>query len=151
MKTTLTSRTKFCKFLKNFIFKSSPYDQMFAAAAQNLGSACKQPFSLTILSVEAGFLTKDLAERVGRIVKSPPQFGQVPCRIFRAQSIQNVHSNEQINASPESGVKFLAQHSQNCRISNISLFLFSLISGQNVRLTFIILIKIGMMKRANFD
>jgi hypothetical protein len=86
---------------------------MFAATAQNIGSACKQPFSLTIFSVEAGFLISDSALRDGRGVKSPPQFGQTPCRIFFTQSAQNVHSNEQIIASPESGLKFLAQHSQN--------------------------------------
>jgi len=117
-----------------------------------VNSTCKQPFSLTILSVEAGFLTKNLAERCGRRVKSPPQFGQIPCRIFSAQSAQNVHSNEQIITLPESGVKFLAQHSQNRRISNISLFLISINNLPSIfQLTFIILIKIGMMKRANFE
>jgi hypothetical protein len=77
---------------------------------------------LTILSAEAGFFTKTRAARVGRRVRSPPQFGQTPRRTFRAQSAQNVHSNEQIKASSDCGAKFFPQHSQNCRISNIFLF-----------------------------
>jgi hypothetical protein len=90
-----------------------------AVTAQTADSARKQPFSLTILSIDAGFLTSDSDERDGRRIKSPLQFGQTPCKTFRAQSAQNVHSNEQINALLESGVKFFAQHSQNWRISNI--------------------------------
>jgi hypothetical protein len=92
---------------------------MFAAIAQTVVSTCKQPFSLTILFTEAGFFTKSSARRDGRTVKLPPQFGQTPCRTFSAQSVQNVHSNEHISASLDSGDKFLPQHSQNCRISNI--------------------------------
>jgi hypothetical protein len=92
------------------------YNQMLAAAGtppQNTVSACKQPFSLTILSGEARFLTSDSPRRDGRRIKSPPQFGQTWCKTFRAQPAQNVHSNEQISASFEPGAKFLAQHSQN--------------------------------------
>jgi len=79
---------------------------------------------LTTRLVEAGFLTSKRAARDGRPVRSPPQFGHVPCRILRAQSVQNVHSNEQIIASFDPGGNFLAQHSQNGRSSNILFFLF---------------------------
>jgi len=91
------------------------------------GDDCKQPFSLTIRFVEAGYLSSNSARRGGRVVNPSPQFGQTPCKSFSTQSAQNVHSNEQIIASPESGGKSLAQHSQNGRSSNISLLLFYLL------------------------
>jgi len=74
--------------------------------------------------MEAGFLTKNLAARVGRVVKSPPQFGHAPPGKFRTQAAQNVHSNEQIKTSRESGGRSTPQHSQNGLSSNISLVLF---------------------------
>jgi hypothetical protein len=117
---------------------------------QTVNSVGRQPYSLTILSVEAGFLTKNFAARDGRFVKSPPQFGQIPCRVFSTQSAQNVHSNEQIITSLEPGDKFFPQHSQNWRISNIFYSSF-LIFGQTLfNRSFVILIKIGIIKRANF-
>jgi hypothetical protein len=35
---------------------------------------------------------------MGRRTSSPPQFGHLPFRASRAQSLQKVHSNEQIIA-----------------------------------------------------
>jgi hypothetical protein len=80
---------------------------------QTVASACKQPFSLTILSTEAGFLISNRAAREGRRVRTPPQFGQVRRKTPAAQSVQNVHSNEQITASSDSGASGFPQHSQN--------------------------------------
>lgn len=42
----------------------------------------------------------------------PPQFGQTPCRTVRTHSVQKVHSNVQIIASPLSGGRSRSQHSQ---------------------------------------
>jgi hypothetical protein len=64
------------------------------------------------MSIDAG--------RIGRGTKVPPQFGQrLPSR-FSTQSLQNVHSKEQIMASSASGGNFLSQHSQLGRSSSIS-------------------------------
>ena len=58
---------------------------------------------------------------MGRATKLPPQFGHLPARIWSAQFAQNVHSNEQILASGESGGRSLLQHSQQGLISSIQL------------------------------
>ena len=58
---------------------------------------------------------------MGRATKLPPQFGHLPARIWSAQFAQNVHSNEQILASGESGGRSLLQHSQQGLISSIPL------------------------------
>jgi hypothetical protein len=52
------------------------------------------------------------AGRIGRGTRLPPQFGQRPESFVSAQSLQNVHSNEQIIASAAAGGKSLSQHSQ---------------------------------------
>jgi hypothetical protein len=62
-------------------------------------------------SVEAGDDANLLVARRGRVTSSPPQFGQTPA-CASLQAAQNVHSKEQIRASPESGGKSLSQHSQ---------------------------------------
>jgi len=90
------------------------------------GYAGKQPSFLTIRFVEAGYLSSNSARRNGRNVNPSPQFGQTPCKRFSTQSAQNVHSNEQIIASPESGGKSFPQHSQKGRNSNISRLLFDI-------------------------
>lgn len=56
---------------------------------------------------------------MGRFEKSPPQFGQTPCKIESTQSAQKVHSKVQIIASLESKGNDLLQCSQVGRISNM--------------------------------
>ena len=63
-------------------------------------------------SVEAGYLASLLAGRRGRATNSPPQLGHLPLSTVSAQDAQNVHSNEQMRASVDSGGKSLPQHSQ---------------------------------------
>lgn len=70
--------------------------------------------------VEYGLFLSNSGGLIGRLSKLPPQFGHLPPKTFSAHSIQNVHSNEQITASPDSGGRFLLQHSQFCLISNTS-------------------------------
>lgn len=62
--------------------------------------------------VEAGLFANFAAGRLGRDTSSPPQFGQAPRSTPSAHETQNVHSNEQILASVDSGGKSLSQHSQ---------------------------------------
>ena len=71
-------------------------------------------------SVEAGDLASLLAGRRGRTTNSPPQLGHLLLSTVSAQEAQNVHSNEQIRASVESGGKSLPQHSQFGRSSSMS-------------------------------
>jgi len=52
------------------------------------------------------------AGRRGLGTSSPPQLGQWPDSTVAEQSRQNVHSNEQITASVESGGRSRSQHSQ---------------------------------------
>src|SRR5262245_45481897 len=75
-------------------------------------AAAAQPPAFTLRSVEAGYLASFSAGRIGRRTSSPPQFGQRPCSTPSAQVRQNVHSNEQIIASRESGARSRSQHSQ---------------------------------------
>jgi hypothetical protein len=63
-------------------------------------------------SVDAGYFESSLAGRIGRRSNSPPQLGQTLSNRVAAQSLQKVHSKEQIIASRESGGKSLSQHSQ---------------------------------------
>ncbi len=63
-------------------------------------------------SVEAGNFSNLIAGRRGRRTNSPPQLGQTPLRIVSAQDTQNVHSNEHISASIDSGGRSTLQHSQ---------------------------------------
>jgi hypothetical protein len=73
-------------------------------------------------SVEAGLLSSLLNGRRGRCSNSPPQFGHLLLNTFSVQAMQNVHSNEQIRASMESGGRSLSQHSQlgrNCSTAKL--------------------------------
>lgn len=71
-------------------------------------------------TVDAGFLSKAPAMRVGRLENDPPQFGQRPPSFDSTQVVQNVHSKEQIQASFESGGRSVLQHSQPGRICSMS-------------------------------
>jgi hypothetical protein len=71
-----------------------------------------QPAGLKIRSLEGGNFTSFAAGRIGRRTNSPPQLGHRPLRMLSAQLRQNVHSNEQIVASAESGGRSRSQHSQ---------------------------------------
>ncbi len=62
--------------------------------------------------MDAGNLASLDAGRRGRASSSPPQLGHFPESVFVAHFSQNVHSNEQIRASVDSGGRFLSQHSQ---------------------------------------
>ena len=70
--------------------------------------------------VDAGFRSKAPPTRVGRREKDPPQFGQRPPRTDSTHLVQNVHSNEQIQASVESGARSTLQHSHPGRICSMS-------------------------------
>jgi hypothetical protein len=56
------------------------------------------------------------ATRLGRGTSSPPQFGQTPF-VSSAHDAQNVHSDEQMSASP-SGPSGTSQRSHTVRISS---------------------------------
>ena len=71
-----------------------------------------QPDGFTMRSVEAGKRSSAACGRIGRRTNSPLQFGQTPASTSPAQVAQNVHSNEQIRASCESGGRSRSQHSQ---------------------------------------
>jgi hypothetical protein len=79
-----------------------------------------QPAGLKTRTVEAGFAASVAAGRRGRGSNSPPQFGHLPCSWRSVQVAQNVHSNEQMRASGESGGKSTSQHSQEGRRSSMS-------------------------------
>ena len=78
-----------------------------------------QPCGFSTRFVDAGLFARNFASRVGRRVKSPPQFGHLPFSTCVAQSAQNVHSNEQIIATDDDAGKSRSQHSQLGLISNI--------------------------------
>ena len=71
-----------------------------------------QPPDLSTRSTEAGDRASLAAGRRGRATSSPPQFGHMPCSTEVAHASQNVHSNEQIRASIDSGGRSRSQHSQ---------------------------------------
>jgi hypothetical protein len=70
------------------------------------------PSGLNTRCVDAGNLASFSAGLRGRGVNSPPQFGHLPLSAVNTQSRQNVHSNEQMSASGESGGRSRLQHSQ---------------------------------------
>ena len=74
----------------------------------------------TLRSVEAGNFASLSAGRIGRRTSSPPQFGQRPFSTPSAQALQNVHSNEHIIASRDSGGRSRSQHSQFGRSASMS-------------------------------
>lgn len=78
--------------------------------------AAAHPSGLNTRVVDAGNFSSFAAGRDGRGTSSPPQFGHVPARRWFAQSLQNVHSKEQMRASAESGGKSRSQHSHPGRI-----------------------------------
>jgi hypothetical protein len=78
-----------------------------------------QPSGLKTRTVDDGFASSFDAGRRGRGSNSPPQFGHLPFRRRSAQVAQNVHSNEQIRASGDSGGRSTSQHSQEGRSSSI--------------------------------
>jgi hypothetical protein len=78
-----------------------------------------QPDSFISLIVEAGYLFSHLPDRVGRSTKLPPQLGHVFFKTIFEQSLQKVHSIEQITASDDSDGRSLSQHSQLGFSSNI--------------------------------
>ena len=63
------------------------------------------------------------AARRGRGTSSPPQFGQTPF-IASVQATQNVHSYEQMRASP-SAASGASQRSHTVRISRATRYLFA--------------------------
>ena len=70
--------------------------------------------------VEAGNFSSSASALVGRGVKTPPQLGQRPSGSSEvAQSVQNVHSNEQIRAFVAFGGRSTSHHSQFGLISSI--------------------------------
>ena len=74
--------------------------------------AAVQPSGLKTRWLDGGYFANFSAGRIGRRTNSPRQFGQRPFNIPSTQSVQNVHSNEQIMASRESGGRSRSQHSQ---------------------------------------
>jgi hypothetical protein len=80
-----------------------------------------QPPGLRIRAVEAGYLARSCAGRMGRGTKFPPQFGHWWFKTWAAQEMQKVHSKVQITASVDSGGKSLSQHSQLGLSSSIAL------------------------------
>src|SRR5580704_410140 len=79
----------------------------------------RQPAGLCTRVAEAGNRASFSAGRRGRGTSSPPQLGQRPWSTVSAQARQNVHSNEQIRASAESGARSRSQHSQPGRSSSM--------------------------------
>jgi hypothetical protein len=79
-------------------------------------AACLQPCGFSTRSVEAGLFASFSGDLLGRATISPPQFGQTLFKTFVTQSVQKVHSKEQIIAAVDSGGKSLSQHSQLGRI-----------------------------------
>jgi hypothetical protein len=69
----------------------------------------------------AGCFANLSAGRMGRRTSSPPQFGHRLLKTPSAHAEQNVHSNEQMRASAESGGRLLSQHSQLGRSSSIGI------------------------------
>ena len=71
-------------------------------------------------SADAGNLASLAAGRRGRATSSPLQLGQRPPSTWLAHGSQNVHSNEQMRASADSGGRSRLQHSQFGRSRSIS-------------------------------
>jgi hypothetical protein len=83
-----------------------------SAKTQGRAACAVQPSGLNTRLRDAGNPSSFAAGLIGRRSNSPPQLGQRPCNTPSAQRRQNVHSNEQIMASCESGGKSVSQHSQ---------------------------------------
>jgi hypothetical protein len=75
---------------------------------------------LKVRCLVAGYCSRAAGERIGRRTSSPAQFGHTPCKRVVTQSLQNVHSNEQIQARAESGGRSQLQHSHPGLSSNIA-------------------------------
>jgi hypothetical protein len=71
---------------------------------------------LVMRVAEGGYFACHSSARVGRGDNSPPQLGHA----LKSQSVQNVHSSEQITAPSFSAGKSLSQFSQFGRISSKS-------------------------------
>jgi hypothetical protein len=74
--------------------------------------AVAHPPSFRTRFVEAGYFFTNSADRRGRAINSPPQFGHRPASTWVVQYAQNVHSKEQMRATAESGGRSALQHSQ---------------------------------------
>jgi hypothetical protein len=74
--------------------------------------AVAHPPSFSTRFVEAGYFSSNAADRRGRAINSPPQFGHRPASTWVVQFAQNVHSKEQMRAMAESGGRSALQHSQ---------------------------------------
>jgi len=74
--------------------------------------AVAHPPSFTTRFVEAGYFFSNSADRRGRAINSPPQFGHRSASTWVVQYAQNVHSKEQMRAMAESGGRSASQHSQ---------------------------------------
>jgi hypothetical protein len=74
--------------------------------------AVAHPPSFSTRFVEAGYFSTNSADRRGRAINSPPQFGHRSASTWVVQYAQNVHSKEQMRAMAESGGRSTLQHSQ---------------------------------------
>lgn len=74
--------------------------------------AVAHPPSFSTRFVKAGYFFSNSADRPGRAVNSPPQFGHRSASTWVVQYAQNVHSKEQMRATAESGGRSALQHSQ---------------------------------------
>src|ERR1700722_12980549 len=75
-------------------------------------AAVAHPPSFSTRFVEAGYFSSNVADRRGRAINSPPQFGHCPASTWVVQLAQNVHSKEQMRARAELGGRSALQHSQ---------------------------------------
>src|SRR5688572_3112179 len=101
--------------LRTFAAESS-FARVFQAAPA-------QPCGFSTRCVEAGYFASLSTGRRGRATSSPPQFGHLPFSTVVTHDAQNVHSNEQMSASLDSGGRSLSQHSQFGRNCNIAVLL----------------------------
>jgi len=83
-------------------------------------AAPAQPCGFSTRCVDGGNFASFSAGRRGRATSSPPQFGHLPFSTVVTHVTQNVHSNEQMRASVDSGGRSLSQHSQFGRSCSIS-------------------------------
>ena len=89
-----------------------------SAFQPGVGNRCwAQPGRTTRLA-DGGSTASRRAGRMGRRTSSPPQFGQMPCRTFSAQSRHQVHSYVQMSTSGDAGSRSWSQHSQFGRSSS---------------------------------
>jgi hypothetical protein len=62
------------------------------AQGDALHTTWRHPSDFTTRLVEAGCRTNIAGGRIGRDIRFPPQFGQMPCSTLSVQSAQKVHS-----------------------------------------------------------